>query len=82
MSPTFRLAPSLAVLVVTAVAGSLLLLAHAADSPKSAAATGTRAALSITLALAGIFDSEGDQLVHVQVTADRLGLNRALMPPR
>ena len=36
----------------------------------------------VTLALAGIFDSEGDQIVHVQVTADRLGLNRALMPPR
>ena len=36
----------------------------------------------IKLALAGLFDCEGDQIVHVQVTADRLGLNRALMPPR
>ena len=36
----------------------------------------------VILALAGIFDFEGDQIVHVQVTADRLGLNRTLMPPR
>ncbi len=49
MSPTPRLIPSLALFVVAAVAGSLL-LAHAADSPQSAAAAGTRAALSITLA--------------------------------
>ena len=49
MRLTSRLIPSLALFVVAAVAGSLL-LAHAADSPKSAAATGTRAALSITLA--------------------------------
>jgi HlyD family secretion protein len=50
MRLTSRLIPSLALFVVTAVAGSLLLLAHAADSPKSTAPAGTRAALSITLA--------------------------------
>jgi RND family efflux transporter MFP subunit len=50
MSPTSRLIPSLALFVVAAVAGSLLLLAQATDSPQSAAAPGTRAALSITLA--------------------------------
>jgi RND family efflux transporter MFP subunit len=50
MRLTSRLIPSLAIFVVAAVAGSLLLLAHAADGPKSAAAPGTRAALSITLA--------------------------------
>ncbi len=49
MRLTSRLIPSLALFVVAAVAGSLLLLAHAADSPQSAAAPGTRAALSITL---------------------------------
>lgn len=36
----------------------------------------------VTLALAGLFDSEAGRIVRVQVTADRLGLNRALMPPR
>jgi RND family efflux transporter MFP subunit len=49
MRLTSRLIPSLAIFVVAAVAGSLLLLAHAADGPKSAAAPGTRAALSVTL---------------------------------
>lgn len=49
MRLTFRLIPSLAILVAAAVAGSLLLLAQAADNPKSAAPTGTRAALSVTL---------------------------------
>jgi len=50
MRLTSRLIPSLAIFVVAAVAGSLLLLAHAADSSKSATTTSTRAALSITLA--------------------------------
>jgi predicted ester cyclase len=36
----------------------------------------------VTLRLAGLFDVKGGQVSHVQVTADRLGLNRSLMGPK
>ncbi len=37
---------------------------------------------SVTLRLAGLFDVTGGQVAKVQVTADRLGLNRSLMGPK
>jgi predicted ester cyclase len=36
----------------------------------------------VTLRLAGLFDVHDGQVSHVQVTADRLGLNRSLMGPK
>lgn len=36
----------------------------------------------VTLSLAGLFDSTGGTITCLQVAADRLGLNRALMPQR
>ena len=38
-----------------------------------------RVGQSVILRLAGIFDVEGGQIAHVQVCADRLGINRSLM---
>ena len=37
---------------------------------------------SVTLRLAGIFDTAGDEVLRVQVCADRLGLHRSIMGPR
>ncbi len=36
----------------------------------------------VTLPLAGLFDVGDGQVSHIQVTADRLGLNRSLMGPK
>jgi predicted ester cyclase len=41
-----------------------------------------RAGQNVTLHLAGIFDVAGDQVSHIQVTADRLGLHRSLIGPK
>ena len=43
---------------------------------------GTSIGQPVTLRLAGLFDVRDGQVARVQVTADRLGLNRSLMGPK